>query len=138
MMMRKVVNGSLVGQCNLRTAPQMAAGGFTTEDAFLSEIEPAVVQRSGTIRLSKVTKLESGWRQHHIQATGKVKSSVPSAAASQTASPGAVSPTAKEETIIWDYYLCTATTGEQFSLVFSHDDSVSPAESGAAEVETGI
>lgn len=133
MMMRKVVNGSLVGQCNLRTAPQMAAGGFTTEDAFLSEIEPAVVQRSGTIRLSKVTKLESGWRQHHIQATGKVKSSVPSAAASQTASPGAVSPTTKEETIIWDYYLCTATTGEQFSLVFSHAESDSTLFDDSAE-----
>ncbi len=121
MMMRKVVNGSLVGQCNLRTAPQMAAGSFTSEDAFLSEIEPAVIQRSGIIRLSKVTKAESGWRQHHIQATGKVKSSIPSASASQAA--GASPAASKEETIIWDYYLCTATTGEQFSLVFSHAES---------------
>ncbi len=134
MMMRKVVNGSLVGQCNLRTAPQMAAGGFTTEEAFLSEIEPAVVQRSGTIRLSKVTKSESGWRRHHIQATGKVKSTVPSAAASQSTSPGAgASPAAKEETIIWDYYLCTATTGEQFSLVFSHAESDSVLFDDSAE-----
>ncbi len=120
MMLRKVVNGSLVGQCNLRTGAQMAAGSFTSEDAFLSEIEPAVIQRSGTIRQSKVSKTESGWRLHHIQATGKVPSNTPVAS---EAAAGQPAPVKREETIIWDYYLCTATTGEQFSLVFSHAES---------------
>lgn len=120
MMLRKVVNGSLVGQCNLRTAAQVAAGSFTSEDAFLSEIEPAVIQRSGTIRLTKVTKAETGWRLHHVQATGKVQSNTPPVTEQTSGQPV---PAKREETIIWDYYLCTATTGEQFSLVFSHAES---------------
>jgi hypothetical protein len=110
-MLRMLSNGSLVAQCNIASAPLLAAGTFTPESDYLAEVERAVSERQGRIRSSTVEPDRNGWRIHHVQATGE----------------------ANKQTLIWDYYLCTTRSGEQVSLVFSHAEEDEKAFSGVPE-----
>lgn len=103
-MLRMLHNGALLAQCNIASAPLMAAGQYTSEEDYLADVERAIKDRAGRITASNVTPDQNGWRIHHVQATGE----------------------ANKKTLIWDYYLCSTKSGEQISLVFSHakeDDS---------------
>jgi len=39
----------------------------------------------------------------------------------------------KPETVIWDHYLCTSDSGQQFQLIFTHTESDSDAFASAAD-----
>jgi hypothetical protein len=91
-------HGALLAQCNIASAPLMAAGKFTSEQDYLADVERALKDRAGRIVASNVTPDQNGWRIHHVQAGGE----------------------ANKKTLIWDYYLCSTKSGEQISLVFSH------------------
>ena len=110
-MLRMLHEGSLVAQCNLASAPLMSPGKFTEESEYITEVEQVLSGRGGRIRNSKVIHDQSGWRIHHILAVGEANSKV----------------------LLWDYYLCTAKSGEQISLVYSHAEEDEKVFSGVAE-----
>lgn len=97
-MLRMLHNGALVAQCNISTAPLLAAGSFTPEDKFLQEVEKSVTERGGVITGSDTIPDRNGWRIQRVKARGE----------------------ANQKELLWDYYLCAAANGEQISLVFSH------------------
>lgn len=104
-MLRMLHNGTLLAQCNIASAPLMAAGKFTSESEYLADIDKALKERAGTITASEVLPDQNGWRIHHVTASGE----------------------ANKKNLVWDYFLCTTKSGEQLSLVFSHaeeDDAV--------------
>lgn len=110
-MLRMLHNGVLVGQCNIASAPLKSAGASTSEAEYYAEVEKALQERGGRIQDSNVVENGKGWRVHHIRAAGE----------------------ASKKPLIWDYYLCTAKTGEQISLVFSHAEEDAAVFQGAAE-----
>ena len=110
-MLRMLYEGSLVAQCNISSAPLMAAGKFTPESDYQAEVDRALTERGGRIRASEVEPDQNGWRIHHVQAIGE----------------------ANKKTLVWDYYLCTTKAGEQISLVFSHAEEDDKVFAGVAE-----
>jgi hypothetical protein len=48
-------------------------------------------------------------------------------------SQGTSAAVAAQKTVFWDYYLCSAKSGEQYSLVFSHLEEDAAAFGDAAE-----
>jgi len=126
--LRMLTNGALTAQCNLAAAPQMPAGRFTEEGKFLSEIEQKISPWKGAIVDSSVESDRQGWRVHHVRAEAEVQPAVAGAALASNAGANGAGPAAAEKSaekrslqkILWDYYLCTAKSGEQFSMVFSH------------------
>ncbi|RLS28464.1 MAG: hypothetical protein DWH78_15685, partial [Planctomycetota bacterium] len=104
-MLRMLHNGTLLAQCNIASAPLMAAGKFTSESEYLADVDKALKERAGTITASAVLPDQNGWRIHQVTASGE----------------------ANKKNLVWDYFLCTTKSGEQLSLVFSHaeeDDAV--------------
>ncbi len=97
-MLRMLHDGTLLAQCNIASAPLMAAGKYTSEEDYVADVERAIKDRAGRITASTVTPDQNGWRIHHVQAMGE----------------------ANKKALIWDYYLCSTKSGEQISLVFSH------------------
>ncbi len=97
-MLRMLHNGALVAQCNISTAPLLAAGSFTPEDKFLQEVEKSVTERGGVITGSDTIPDRNGWRIQRVKARGE----------------------SNQKELLWDYYLCAAANGEQISLIFSH------------------
>ncbi len=110
-MLRMLHNGALVGQCNIASAPLMAAGKFTPESDYVAEVDKALKERGGRIEASEVAPDLNGWRIHHVRATGE----------------------ANKKTLVWDYYLCTTKAGEQISLVFSHAEEDERIFAGVAD-----
>ena len=110
-MLRMLSGGALVAQCNIASAPLLAAGKFTPESDYLAEVERAVSEAQGRIRSSSVEADRNGWRIHHVQATGEANGKI----------------------LIWDYYLCATRSGEQVSLVFSHAEEDEKVFSGVPE-----
>lgn len=110
-MLRMLHNGMLLAQCNIASAPLMAAGKFTSEEDYLTDVERALKDRSGRITGSNVTSDQNGWRIHHVQATGE----------------------ANKKTLIWDYYLCSTKSGEQISLVYSYAEEDQRSFAGVAD-----
>ena len=119
-MLRMVHDGALVAQCNLSAAPQVAAGKSTEEEAYLAEVEQSLAGRGGRVVSSRVTSDSNGWRIHRVSASG-------------TAATG----TTNEQTLLWDYCLCSAPTGEQLSVVFSHAKADSNVFDGSIEQMLG-
>jgi hypothetical protein len=110
-MLRMLHNGALLAQCNIASAPLMAAGKFTIEQDYVADVERAIKDRAGRIVASNVTPDQNGWRIHHVQAIGE----------------------ANKKTLIWDYYLCSTKSGEQISLVFSHAEEDSRSFTGVPD-----
>ena len=103
-------NGALLAQCNIASAPLLAAGKFTSESEYLADVDKALKERGGKITASDVLPDENGWRVHHVTATGE----------------------ANKKKLVWDYFLCTTRSGEQISLVFSHAEEDSTVFGDAA------
>ncbi len=110
-MLRMLQEGVLLAQCNISSAPLMAAGKFTPESDYQAEVDHALTERGGKIRTSEVEPDQNGWRIHHVQAVGE----------------------ANKKTLVWDYYLCTTKAGEQISLVFSHAEEDDKSFGGVTE-----
>lgn len=110
MMLRMMRNGGLIAQCNISQGVAVAPGEHTSDMEFLRDVQSAVAGRGGAILAEDTFRDDSAWRIRHIRAAGKTN----------------------EQTVIWDYYLCSASTGDQFSIVFSHADTDSAAFDGQA------
>lgn len=136
MLLRRISNGALIGQCNLSRGPQLEPGKHASQEEFLADVERRVRERSGEIRSSQVRADVNGWRVHHVRAVGRVAGAEGAGAAAVGAAAAAgKSPAAAAalRTVFWDYYLCSAQSGDQYSLVFSHLEEDSAAFGDAAE-----
>ena len=98
LMMRQLRDGNLVSQCNISGGITVPPKQHTPDTEFLADVTDSVRERKGRVALEKTVRDDGNWRIRHIQAVGDAAGQV----------------------IIWDYYLCSAATGEQFSIVFSH------------------
>lgn len=98
--LRRLENGRLVAQCNLSTAPEVAAGSGTGREAFLRDVKTALGPRLREVvsidplKSRPGRRLQRGWR---VTATG-IDHGLP---------------------MHWFYYLCTHPSGRQLSLVFA-------------------
>ncbi len=110
-MLRMLHNGSLIGQCNIIPAAKLPPGEFTPDAKFRDEVQMALATRQAVIADTKVIPEQNGWRFHLVRAISET--------------------TAK--TILWDYYLCTHSGGEQFHIIFSHAKSDEATFGDAAE-----
>ena len=114
-MLRMVHNGSLVAQCNISPSPAVPAGDSTSEQEYLDEVKAALAERKGLVHSSKIHGDVNGWRIHHVRALGK----------------------ANEKALIWDYFLCTAKSGQQLSLIFSYAEEDAKLVAGSPEQMLG-
>ena len=114
-MLRMVHNGSLVAQCNISPSPAVPAGDFTSEEEYLTEVNTALAERKGVVDSSKIHDDINGWRIHHVRALGK----------------------ASDKTLIWDYFLCTAKSGQQISFIFSYAEEDRKLVAGSPEQMLG-
>ncbi|MFO0425151.1 MAG: hypothetical protein ACK526_01180 [Planctomyces sp.] len=96
-MLRMLHEGRLVAQCNVAPSVRVAPGTSTDPETFQSEVQTALTTRKGKIIDSTIRPDVNGWRIQRVRATSATD----------------------KKTILWDYYLCTQKTGEQFSLIFS-------------------
>jgi hypothetical protein len=97
-MLRQIRDGALISQCNISAGVVMPAGQHTADADFRSDVEAAILTRSGQLTSEETVRDDKQWRMRHLRASGSVNN----------------------VEIIWDYYLCAAASGEQFSLMFSH------------------
>lgn len=100
-MLRQLRNGSLVSQCNISAAITVPPKQHTPDKEFRKDVQNSVSERKGTIVAEDTVREDSNWRIRHVEAIGDASGDV----------------------IKWDYYLCSAASGEQYSIVFSHSDS---------------
>jgi hypothetical protein len=98
LMLRQLRDGNLVSQCNISSTVIVPPGQHTPDSEFLADVRTSVLERKGAVQDGETVRDDGSWRIRHIRARGDATGKV----------------------IIWDYYLCTAATGEQFSIVFSH------------------
>jgi hypothetical protein len=138
MLLRRITNGALIAQCNLSRGPQQEPGQHASQEEFLADVELRVRERSGEIRSSQVRANVNGWRIHHVRAVGRVASAESAGAtavesAGAAAAGGTPAKQATPRTVFWDYYLCSAQAGDQYSLVFSHLEEDAGAFGDAAE-----
>ncbi len=114
-MLRMMHEGSLVAQCNISPSPSVPAGESTSEQEYLDEVKAALAERKGTVKSSKIHNDINGWRIHHVRALGQ----------------------ANEKILIWDYFLCTAKSGQQSSLIFSYTQEDEKLVAGSPEQMVG-
>ncbi len=114
-MLRMLQDGALVAQCNLAPAATVRAGDATSEQEYLAEVQAALEERKGLVKSSRIHPDINGWRIHHVRAVGKANS----------------------KALIWDYYLCSAKTGEQISLIFSFAEEDQKLVAGSPEQMLG-
>ena len=98
LMMRQLRDGHLISQCNISSAVTVPPKQHTLNKEFLADVTASVQERKGTVVGEDTVRDDARWRMRRIRAVGD----------------------ASGEVILWDYYLCSATTGEQYSLVFSY------------------
>lgn len=98
MMLRMLKDGRLIGQANFSKGISVKPGTHTPDAEFDRDISQSVSERKGKVLDSKTLPQRTGWRFRQVKATGA----------------------AAEKTILWDYYLCSSNSGQQFSVVFSH------------------
>ncbi len=98
MMLRQIRNGSLIAQCNISSGVAVAPGQHTSDADFRSDVLREIGPLQGRIISEATVRDDDRWRVRHIRVQGTVK----------------------DVRIFRDYYLCTAGSGDQFSLMFSH------------------
>ena len=98
LMLRQIRDGALISQCNISAGIVMPPGQYTPDQDFRSDVRSAIQARGGRIIAEDTIRTDNKWRIRHVQASGN----------------------SSDLEVIWDYYLCTAASGEQFSLLFSH------------------
>jgi hypothetical protein len=104
-MLRMLRDGRLIGQCNISPSPRVPPGTSTDPAMFRDEVQAALVTRKGKLLDEPTATEKNGWHIQRIRATSATDT----------------------KTILWDYYLCTVKSGEQFSMIFSHataDDAI--------------
>ncbi len=101
LMMRQLRDGHLISQCNLSSAVLVPPNGHTPDKEFLADVTESVSERKGNVISESTVRDDERWRIRRIQAVGDASGDV----------------------ILWDYFLCSAKSGEQFSIVFSHSKS---------------
>lgn len=114
-MLRMIHEGTLVAQCNISPSPAVPAGKFTFEQEYLAEVQAALGERKGVVKSSKIHDDINGWRIHHVRAGGR----------------------ANDKALIWDYFLCTAKSGQQLSLIFSYAEEDEKVVAGSPEQMLG-
>lgn len=114
-MLRMSHDGGLVAQCNISPSPAVPVGDHTSEQEYLAEVQSALAERKGAVKSSKIHDDINGWRIHHVQAIGK----------------------ANEKALIWDYFLCTAKSGQQLSMIFSYAEEDAKIVAGSPEQMLG-
>lgn len=110
-MLRLLKNGGLIAQVNIAPAPTVTAGGATPEDKFQEEVKASLRQQKGTVLKYEVLPPRPDWKIQHVRARSE----------------------GGAKAIIWDYYLCSWKTGEQFLLIFSHAEMYTVEFTGEAE-----
>lgn len=100
-MLRQIRNGELISQCNISTQVTVPPNKFTPDEEFRRDVLNSVSDREGELISEKTIRQDDAWRIRHIRTKGA----------------------AEKETIFWDHYLCSAASGEQFTLLFSHLES---------------
>jgi len=133
MLLRRITSGALIAQCNLSRGPQQEPGQHSSQEEFLADVERRVRERSGEIRSSQVRANVNGWRIHHVRALGRVAAADEASQTAAVSSGGTSARTTGTRTVFWDYYLCTAQAGDQYSLVFSHLEEDAAVFGDAAE-----
>ncbi|MEZ6125729.1 MAG: hypothetical protein R3C49_21495 [Planctomycetaceae bacterium] len=98
LMMRQLRSGKVISQCNVSQAVTVPPGQHTLDAEFLQDVTKAVAEQKGRVVSEATIREDRDWRIRHVRAVGGE---------------------GKSE-IFWDYYLCTAATGEQASILFSH------------------
>ena len=78
-------------------------------------MQSALAERKGAVKSSKIHDDINGWRIHHVRAIGK----------------------ANEKAMIWDYFLCTAKSGQQLSMIFSYAEEDEKVVAGSPEQMLG-
>lgn len=104
-MLRQMRDGALIAQCNISSGDVMPPGKHTSDPDFRTDVEAAIQQLGGQIVQETTLRDDTQWRIRHVRTAATVN---------------------KAE-IIRDYYLCTAPSGEQYSLMFSHSAADSEA-----------
>ncbi len=104
-MLRQMRDGALISQCNISIGNAMPPGQHTPDPDFRSDVEADLQSQGGRIITEKTLRDDGKWRIRHVQSSAM----------------------AGEAEIIRDHYLCTAASGEQFSLMFSHSTTDSEA-----------
>ena len=97
-MLRQVRNGALISQCNISPGVILPPGQHTTDADFRIDVARAIQTGNGAIISENTIRDDKQWRLRHVSTVGSVS----------------------DVAIHQDYYLCTAVSGEQFSLMFSH------------------
>ncbi len=115
MILRRLESGALAGQLNLKRVPSVDAGQEPDDQEFLDDVSEQVASRGGVVSASRRMKTAAGWSIQRVEAEISVKSTLADATVSGTGSdPGPV------DRVLLSYCLCTAPSGQQYSLVFSH------------------
>lgn len=104
-MLRQIRDGALISQCNISAGVTLPPGQHTPDPDFRSDVEAAVKDQAGNVVAEDTVRDDGQWRIRHVQTSGSVK----------------------DVKIIRDYYLCTAASGDQFSMMFSHSEADSEA-----------
>ncbi len=97
-MLRQVRDGALISQCNISPGVVMPPGQHTMDADFTTDVTRAIQSGNATIADEATIRDDKQWRVRRISTVGSVS----------------------DVAIHQDYYLCTAGSGEQFSLMFSH------------------
>ena len=98
LMIRQLRDGNLLAQCNISSSVTVPPGEHTPDQEFLADVGSSVEERKGSVVSDSTTRDDDKWRIRRVRAVGN----------------------ADGKAIAWDYYLCTAVTGEQYSIVFSY------------------
>ncbi|MEZ6062679.1 MAG: hypothetical protein R3C19_20235 [Planctomycetaceae bacterium] len=116
LLLRQIRNGNLIAQCNLSPGVSVAPGQAADDRQFATDVSQALSSRDGQIVDQSTVRDDAAWRIRQVRAIGK----------------------ASDQTINYDYYLCSAKTGEQFSFVFSYSDADAEAfgDEGSRILET--
>ncbi|MCR9198679.1 MAG: hypothetical protein NXI04_08555 [Planctomycetaceae bacterium] len=100
-MLRQLRNGELISQCNITTHLTVPPRQHTPDREFLNDVAAAIQKRSGEVLDEQTIRDDDQWRIRRIRTKGK----------------------ADEDVILWDHYLCSAASGQQFTILFSHSQS---------------
>lgn len=100
-MLRQIRDGALISQCNISPGVVMPPGQHTPDADYRSDVESAIQARGGQVIAEETVRSDDEWRVRHVRASGSIN----------------------DLKIVWDYYLCSAASGDQFSLLFSHSES---------------
>ncbi len=99
--LRQIRSGNLIAQCNLSPGVSLAPGQQPDDEQFAADVQRAIEARGGQIVRQTTLRDDSAWRIRRVRASAD----------------------ANGQTIFYDYYLCAAKSGEQFSFVFSHSEA---------------